>query len=94
MFPGRSHPTLAGMVESSTKTAKSSKSAKVVVLAEPDYCYGRGRLTLRIRRVDYAHPVSYDGDVFYRVQGVQLSWTGAELVDRDVLVRARRLPRS
>jgi hypothetical protein len=66
--------------------------AQVVVLAEEDYCYGRGQLTLRIGQVDYAHPVRYDGDVFYRVQGVQVHWTGAESVDRDVLVRARRLP--
>jgi hypothetical protein len=84
MFPGRSHGTLAGMAAS---------SARVIVLAEQDYCYGGGPLTLRIGRVDYAHPVSYDGDVFYRVRGVQLSGTGAEIVDRDVLVRARRLPR-
>jgi hypothetical protein len=83
MFPGRSPRKLAGMTQS---------SARVVVFAEKDYCYGRGPLTLRIGRIDYAHPVRYDGDVFYRVQGVQLSWTGAEILDREVLVRARRLP--
>jgi hypothetical protein len=67
-------------------------SAQVVELAERDYCFGRGQLTLRIRRVDYAHPVRYDGDIFYRVHGVQVTWTGAELADREVLVRARLLP--
>ena len=68
MFPGRAHRKLAGMAES---------SARVVVLAESDYCYGRGQLTLRIARVDYAHPIHYYGDTFYGVHGVQLSRTGA-----------------
>jgi hypothetical protein len=85
MSADRSRRKLTGMAPS---------SAQVVVLAEPDYCFGRGRLTLRIDRVDYAHSVPYDDDVFYRVQGVELSWTGAELGTREVLVRARRLPRS
>jgi hypothetical protein len=69
-------------------------STPVVVLAEKDYCYGRGHLTLRIGRVDYAHPIRYDGDIFYPVQGVQLNKAGAEILHREVLVRGRRLPRS
>ena len=69
-------------------------SAHVVVLAEQDYCYGRGQLTLRIDRIDHAHPIRYDGDIFYRVQGTQLNKAGAEILDREVLVRGRRLPRA
>jgi hypothetical protein len=72
-------------------TDMAQSSAQVVVLAERDYCYGRGQLTLRIGRVDYAHPVRYDNDLFYLVHGVQVSWTGADVAEREVLVRARLL---
>jgi hypothetical protein len=71
----------------------AQSTTQVVVLAERDYCFGRGELTLRIGRVDYAHPVRYDNDTFYKVHGVQVSWTGADIAEREVLVRARLLPR-
>lgn len=64
----------------------------MVVLAEPDYMYGAGPLKLRIECVDRARPTAYEGDIWYRVVGVQIAGSGAELSRREVLVRGRRLP--
>ena len=61
-------------------------------LDENDYCYGRGALTLRVDRIDRANPVRFDDDIWYRVEGVQIGWDGAEVGHRLVLVRVRRLP--
>jgi hypothetical protein len=66
--------------------------ARPLVLAEVDYCYGTGQITLRVERIDRANPVRYDGENFYLVTGVQLTPSGAELGRREVLVRGRRLP--
>ena len=65
----------------------------VIRLNEPDYCYGRGPLTIRLDRIDRAHPVHYDGDIWFSVEGVQLGSNGAELGRREVLVRGSRLRR-
>jgi hypothetical protein len=62
------------------------------VIPEADYCYGRGPLKIRVDWIDRADPVRYDGENWYRVQGVQLSSTGAEIGRREILVRGRRLP--
>lgn len=64
--------------------------ARVLVIAEADYCYGVGTLRLRVERIG-RDPVPYAGDTFYTVEGVELSRSGAELRRREVLVRARRL---
>ena len=66
---------------------------KVIRLSEPDYCYGQGSLTIRLERVDRAHPVQYDGDTWYHARGVQIGYNGAEIGRREVLIRGRRLPR-
>ena len=58
---------------------------------EPDYQYGVGPLRLRVERVDRAHPVLYDGENWYPVEGVRISANGDELGRRHVLVRGRRL---
>ena len=70
----------------------SASVGKVIRLSEPDYCYGQGPLTIRLLLVDRAHPVRYDGDIWYRVEGVQLGRNGVEVGRRDILVRGRRLP--
>jgi hypothetical protein len=71
----------------------TASAGKVIQLGEPDYCYGRGPLTIRVDRVDLANPISYDGETWYRVEGVQLGGNGVEVGRREVLVRGRRLPR-
>jgi len=63
----------------------------VLTLAEADYRYGLGPLRIRVERVDRTHPATYEGEVWYPVEGVQLRGDGAELRRRAVLVRAARL---
>jgi hypothetical protein len=67
-------------------------SQQVQVFAEADYLYGAGSLTLRIDRVDPAHPVHHDGEMWLHVDGVELGYDGAEIGHRSALVRARCLP--
>jgi hypothetical protein len=55
------------------------------------WCYGQGPIRVRVERIDRANPVRYDGENFYRVEGMQVSPTGAELGRREVLVCGRRL---
>jgi hypothetical protein len=64
---------------------------RVVTLAEADYCYGVGPVTLRVERIDAANPVQYDGEPWYQVEGVALRVDGSELGHRQVLARGRRL---
>jgi hypothetical protein len=66
---------------------------KIVRLAEADYCYGQGTLTIRLDRIDRTNPVQYDGEVWYNAEGVQIGYNGVEIGRRHVLVRGRRLPR-
>ena len=67
-------------------------AATVLLLDEADCQYGVGRLRIRIEHVDRANPVSYDGEPWFRVTGVQIGGTGAEVSPRQILVRGRRLP--
>jgi hypothetical protein len=64
----------------------------VVVLGERDYRFGVGNVRLRIERIDWAHPVIYDGERWYPVVGVQLRHDGSEMGRRELLVHGRRLP--
>jgi hypothetical protein len=64
---------------------------QVLTLLEPDYQYGVGPLRLRVERVDLAHPLPYEGEDWYPVEGVQVSADGTELGMRQVLVRGSRL---
>jgi hypothetical protein len=64
----------------------------VYAFAEADYCYGIGTLTLRLERIDWDHPVPYEGDIWLEVQGRVIDRTGQEGPRRTVLVRAARLP--
>ena len=70
----------------------TAPTGRVLTFAEPDYQYGAGPLKLRVEHIDRANPVRYDGENWYRVDGVQISGNGAELGRRQVLVRGRRLP--
>jgi hypothetical protein len=58
---------------------------------QSDYCFGAGPLWLRIEHVDWANPVSYDNDIWYTVDGVEMSSTGQEVGRRQTLIRATRL---
>ena len=58
---------------------------------QQDYCFGTEPLRLRVERVHWDNPVEYQGDVWYEVDGVEVSSIGQEVGRRRVLVRAQRL---
>lgn len=64
----------------------------LIVLAEADYRFGVGPLRLRVASIDWAHPMEYDGEPWYSVQGVHVGYDGAERGERLVVVRGKRLP--
>jgi len=70
---------------------RETPAGNVLTLAEADYRYGVGPLRIRVERVDRNHPATYEGEVWYPVEGVQLRSDGAELRRREVLVKAARL---
>jgi hypothetical protein len=63
----------------------------LIVLAEADYRFGAGPLRLRVASVDWTHPMQYDGEVWYTVQGIHIGHDGADREQRLVLVRGQRL---
>ncbi|MGX6600596.1 hypothetical protein ACWKSP_00445 [Micromonosporaceae bacterium Da 78-11] len=58
---------------------------------QTDYCFGVGPLRLRVEHVDWDNPVNYNDDIWYEVDGVEVSSTGQEVGRRQALVRAQRL---
>jgi hypothetical protein len=64
----------------------------LIVLAEADYRFGVGPLRLRVANIDWAHPMQYDGEAWYSVQGVLIGHDGGDRGQRLVLVRGKRLP--
>ena len=64
----------------------------VHAFAERDYCFGVGTLTMKVERIDWDHPVPYEGDTWLEVQGPVIDRTGHEGARRTVLVRAGLLP--
>jgi hypothetical protein len=66
-------------------------AGEVLVLAEADYLYGAGRLTLRVEHIDRAHPIEYDGEPWFPVRGIEISANGVDIGKRETMVRAKRL---
>jgi len=64
----------------------------VLLLGERDYRFGVGNVRLRIERIDWANPMTFDGEPWYAVVGVQLRQDGTEIGRRELLVHGRRLP--
>ena len=58
----------------------------VISLAEEDYQYGRGRLRLRVTVVHAQTIQMYHGEWVW-LDGVEISWDGAEGLNRRVLAR-------
>src|SRR4051794_22112589 len=60
-------------------------------LAEEDYCYGQGRLTLRVTKV---HDVQrFDDGLWVNVTGIRIFTSGTEGEERFALVRVTALNR-
>ncbi|MBL7259952.1 hypothetical protein [Paractinoplanes lichenicola] len=64
----------------------------VWTFAEEDYRYGIGPLRIRLDRVLAGSPLQHDGDLWYEVEGVEMSDQGLVVGPRRVTVRASRLP--
>jgi hypothetical protein len=54
-------------------------AGKLITIQDADYVYGTGDLRLRAKRVDRTNPVTYLGEIWFRVEGVQLTASGAEI---------------
>jgi hypothetical protein len=63
----------------------------LLVLAEADYRFGAGTLYLAVVRVRWNAAQRDDGDVWYEVEGVEMTSDGREVGPRDALVRGSRL---
>ena len=60
--------------------------------AESDYCYGVGPIRLRLVRVDFTKPIPHDGDTWIGVRGIVVDRAGREGAEREMLIRAGRVP--
>ncbi len=58
---------------------------QVLKIPEAQYLYGLGDLVLRVTEVGAVQRLP-DGD-WLKLKGVQVAWNGAELKERQVLVR-------
>jgi hypothetical protein len=63
----------------------------VSYFAESDYRFGAGPLRIRVKRVDWQRPISYDDDNWYEVDGIEVTAEGREVGRRQALVRGRSL---
>jgi len=59
------------------------RPGQVIRIAESDYAYGLGALTIRVKTIE-----SYSDPQWVRLRGTEIHWTGAEGVPREVLVRS------
>ena len=64
------------------------KAGDVIRIAEADYAYGLGALTLRVTHVD---PNPHPNLEWLRIKGTEIRWDGTDGKDRDVLVRVSGL---
>jgi hypothetical protein len=80
-------------VRSVTLKYMTRSAGRVLTLAESDYQYGVGPLTLRVEQIDRSHPMPYEGEDWFPVEGVQIGPSGRYLGRRQVVVRGSRLPR-
>ncbi|MBU2668917.1 hypothetical protein KOI35_35945 [Actinoplanes bogorensis] len=73
-------------------TIESRPAGTIWTFAEEDYRFGAGPLRIRIERVLASAPLQHDGDLWYEVEGVEMSDQGQVVGPRRVTVRASRLP--
>lgn len=69
----------------------AARSRPVLILAEADYRFGAGTLRLAVTRVRWNAPQRDDGDVWYEVDGTELTSDGRQVGPRSALVRGNRL---
>jgi hypothetical protein len=69
----------------------AGRGRPVLVLAEADYRFGAGTLRLVVTRVQWNAPQRYDGDVWYEVEGIEVTSDGREVGPRSTIVRGSPL---
>jgi hypothetical protein len=84
--------TLADVAErnSGSEVVPTTRPDDVLELAEADYKFGSGRLTLRVS--DLMHTQRFPDGLWLYVRGVQLDEAGRPGSQRQVLVRVAALP--
>jgi hypothetical protein len=63
----------------------------VLIFDEADYRFGTGPLRLVVTRVHWNAPQRDGAEVWYEVQGIEMTGDGREVGARTALVRASRL---
>ncbi|MEV6850352.1 hypothetical protein [Actinoplanes sp. NPDC051411] len=63
----------------------------VLTLAEADYLFGAGTLYLLVTRVRWNAPQRHEDEVWYEVDGVEMTVDGRKVVPRTAVVRGSRL---
>jgi hypothetical protein len=63
----------------------------VLVLAEADYRFGAGTLHLVVTQVRWSAPQRDNGEVWYEVDGIEVTPDGRTVGPRTALVRGHRL---
>ena len=61
------------------------------LFAETDYRFGSGCLRIAVERVRWAEPVRKDGEIWYEVDGVELTGDDREVGRRQAVVKASQL---
>jgi hypothetical protein len=67
-------------------------SGQTWTFAEADYRFGSGPLRIQIDRVLASSPIQQDGDVWYEVEGTEVTDQGQVIGPRRATIRASRLP--
>jgi hypothetical protein len=65
---------------------------QVWTFAEADYRFGVGPLRMTVERIDWANPLQQDDEIWYEVDGLELTETGQIIGPRRTAVKASRLP--
>jgi hypothetical protein len=62
-----------------------------LTLAETDYLFGAGPLHLTVTRVGWNAPQHHENDVWYEVEGIEMTDDGRKVGPRTAVVRGSRL---
>ncbi|MEV4347478.1 hypothetical protein AB0J83_23730 [Actinoplanes sp. NPDC049596] len=73
-------------------TTHDPSTGQIRTFAEADYRFGSGPLRIRIDRVLASAPIQQDGEVWYEVEGIEVTDQGQIIGPRRATIRASRLP--
>ncbi|GAB2577740.1 hypothetical protein Aab01nite_11190 [Paractinoplanes abujensis] len=73
-------------------TIDDRPAGTVWTFAEEDYRYGVGPLRIRLNRVLAGSPLQHDGDLWFEVEGIEVTDQGHVIGPRRATIRASRLP--